>query len=114
MKVTKRTQLAAIADVLSERRRQIEVENWTPAHDDEHDYGQMADAAACYALHAAGTPTEHYERFWPWSRSWWKPKDKRSDLVRAAALIIAEIERLDRAPVYREETPEERDEDGRR
>jgi hypothetical protein len=27
-----------------------------------------------------------------------KPKDRRSNLVRAAALILAEIERLDRSP----------------
>lgn len=35
---------------------------------------------------------------WPrsWSRAWWKPKNPRRDLVRAAALLIAEIERLDR------------------
>ncbi|AKQ30008.1 TPA: hypothetical protein JI225_05075 [Acinetobacter baumannii] len=28
--------------------------------------------------------------------SYWKPKSPRQDLVRAAALLIAEIERLDR------------------
>jgi hypothetical protein len=36
---------------------------------------------------------------WPskWAEHWFKPKDPRRDLVRAAALCIAEIERLDRA-----------------
>lgn len=36
---------------------------------------------------------------WPttWAEDWWKPKNPRRDLVRAAALLIAEIERLDRA-----------------
>ena len=35
---------------------------------------------------------------WPasWSTDWWKPKTPRRDLVRAAALLIAEIERIDR------------------
>jgi hypothetical protein len=35
---------------------------------------------------------------WPqgWA-GWWKPKLRRENLVRAGALIIAEIERLDRA-----------------
>jgi hypothetical protein len=37
------------------------------------------------------------EWLWPWSVQWWKPKDRRRDLVRAGALIVAEIERLDRA-----------------
>ena len=37
-------------------------------------------------------------RWWPWSLDWWKPKDPRRDLVRAGALIVAEIERLDRQP----------------
>jgi len=32
-----------------------------------------------------------------WAREWWKPKDRRRDLIRAAALIVAEIERLDHA-----------------
>jgi hypothetical protein len=45
---------------------------------------------------------EQYEttpkaEFWPWSLHWWKPKSPRRDLIRAAALIVAEIERLDRA-----------------
>ena len=33
---------------------------------------------------------------WPWVRRWWKPTDRRRDLVKAGALILAEIERLDR------------------
>lgn len=33
---------------------------------------------------------------WPWPSKWWKPKSQRRDLVRAGALILAEIERLDR------------------
>ena len=33
---------------------------------------------------------------WPWNEAAWKPKDARRDLVRTAALIVAEIERLDR------------------
>jgi hypothetical protein len=35
--------------------------------------------------------------FWPWPPEWWKPCDRRANLVRAAALLIAEIERIDRA-----------------
>lgn len=92
----------AAADVLAERRRQIEVEGWTPEHDDEYDAGELSDAAGCYAL-VASIPEEHrprsVPRFWPlqWRVNWWKPTTQRRDLVKAGALILAEIERLDRA-----------------
>ena len=89
----------AVKDVKAERRRQIESEGWTPDHDDEHAYGEMASAGACYALNGA----QHWAakmaaaQFWPWSKDWWKPTTRRCDLVKAGALILAEIERLDRA-----------------
>lgn len=86
----------AIADVAAERRRQIEAEGWTPELDDDHRSGEMALAAAAYALHS-GEHVSHALVWWPWSISWWKPTDRRRDLVKAAALIVAEIERLDRA-----------------
>lgn len=93
----------AVDDIVAERQRQINAEGWTPEHDDEHDKGEMARAAACYAYEA--TRTEHQRSLddgfappmWPWAERWWKPTDRRRDLVKAAALIIAEIERLDRA-----------------
>jgi hypothetical protein len=92
----------AIRDVLAERRRQVEQEGWTAEHDDGHRLGEMALAGAAYAGYAAAKidgdltlGTKAFE-FWPWRSGWWKPKDSRRDLVRAAALIIAEIERLDR------------------
>lgn len=84
----------ALADIAAERRRQIEVEGWTPANDAAHSLGELAQAAACYA-----DPSVRPDRppaNWPWHSKWWKPKDRRRDLVRAGALIVAEIERLDR------------------
>ncbi|MCW5727212.1 hypothetical protein [Parvibaculum sp.] len=98
----------ALFDILNERARQIHAEGWTPEHDDEHDKGEMAMAAAAYAWIAADTDdaraaplgsrlSGHAPALWPWDRKWWKPKSPRYDLVRAGALILAEIERLDRA-----------------
>lgn len=91
-------------DVQAERRRQVEAENWTPEHDDQHSDGQMAQAAGCYALHAGGIGTDWpggirngSALFWPWDEEWWKPKSARENLVRAGALVLAEIERLDRS-----------------
>ena len=80
-------------DVAAERRRQIEAEGWTPEHDDEHANGELALAATCYAAWGEGDPMPMR---WPWAADWWKPKDERRNLVRAAALLLAEIERLDR------------------
>lgn len=108
----------AAQDVLAERQRQISKEGWHHDHDDGHNHGEMALAAACYAMFASVSDeareatdlpgdltkdgrTIHgwsaWLEIWPWARSWWKPKDRRFDLVRAGALILAEIERLDRA-----------------
>jgi hypothetical protein len=81
-------------DVLAERRRQIEKERWTPEHDDEHTDGVLALAASCYATADTGSPLP---KVWPWDPADWKPKGKRRNLVRAGALILAEIERIDRA-----------------
>ncbi|MEN1707952.1 hypothetical protein [Pseudomonas aeruginosa] len=88
-------------DVQAERRRQITAEGWTPEHDDEHSHGQIARAAACYALAGSSAPNDETAALlvslaWPWDEQWWKPSTARRDLIKAGALILAEIERLDR------------------
>jgi hypothetical protein len=89
--------MSAIEDVAAERKRQIESEGWSPQHDSAHSLGEMARAAACYAIPRASSDFQvMVGLLWPWDRKWWKPKDRRRDLVRAAALIVAEIDRLDR------------------
>ncbi len=92
----------ALRDVAAERRRQIEAEGWTPEHDDQHSNNTMSIAAACYAL--AGTRIDprmvNVGWLWQetgWASTWFKPKSRRNNLIRAAALLVAEIERLDRA-----------------
>lgn len=97
----------AVDDVLAERARQVSAEGWTPDHDDKHAGGEMAAASACYSEfvwrygqtspYASRLLREEPPAIWPWHREWWKPKNPRRDLVRSAALLIAEIERLDRA-----------------
>ncbi|WP_052195899.1 hypothetical protein [Delftia sp. ZNC0008] len=102
----------AARDVLAERRRQVEAEGWTPEHDDQHDEGEMCFAAAGYAAVASDNlqaisrdidrdltlddnvyPPTNY----PWPRSWeFKPCTPRRALVKSGALILAEIERIDR------------------
>lgn len=94
-------QTAAARDVLAERQRQISTEGWTPERDDQYATGDMASAAACYAslgryhYPEPGKPGPN----WPWAAKWWKPSTYRRNLEKAGALILAEIERLDRGAI---------------
>lgn len=88
----------ALEDIAAERRRQVEAEGWTPEHDDAHSNGELAQAAACYARQAVSRASAlAIPLSWPWEDGWWKPGSHRRNLVKAAALMVAEIERLDRA-----------------
>jgi hypothetical protein len=87
---------AAARDVLAERQRQISVEGWTTEHDDQYQDDELSCAAACYAM-SSGSGDCKPMNFWPWNYSWWKPAGERGNLVKAGALILAEIERIDRA-----------------
>ncbi len=96
--------------IAAERQRQIEEEGWTPEHDAGHSEGELAEAAACYAMPerarlipvedetdlTTGETTGIAECLWPWVRTWWKPTpDNRiRELAKAGALIAAEIDRL--------------------
>lgn len=80
--------------ISAERARQIEAEGWTPEHDDEHITEEMAFAAACYVTADDG---DAVPAVWPWDTECWKPRDRISNLVRAGALIAAEIDRLQRS-----------------
>lgn len=102
-----RTAENVVAEIATERKRQIEQEGWNTAHDDEHESRELARGAAAYVQHYFERQwlfPDEPDRYradeapncWPWDEAWWKPKDPRRDLIRAAALIVAEIERLDR------------------
>ncbi len=82
--------------IAAERRRQIDEEGFTPESDAMYAHGQIGYAASCYARYA-GLRMHHPPKEWPWFSNRWKPKSRREDLVRAGALIAAEIDRLDRA-----------------
>lgn len=94
--------MSVIEEIAAERRRQVEQEGWSEKHDDQHGLGEMAHAAAAYALagrrlFVSNSTLEGADLFPSgWARKWWKPKTRRKDLIRSAALIVAEIERLDR------------------
>lgn len=88
---------------VAERIRQKSVEGWTPEHDAEHDQGELAIAAACYALNKMPAFKEYWRAdtvdWWPWHPDWDKRKkhDRERSLEIAAALIMAELDRIQAA-----------------
>lgn len=82
----------ALHDVIAERQRQVSVKGWTPEHDDTYTCGELSGAAISYI--------EPMEAVFYWPAEWhddsFKPSDERRNLVKATALLLAEIERLDR------------------
>lgn len=82
----------ALRDVIAERQRQISVKGWTPEHDDTYIGCELAAAAISYI-----EPVEA-ENYWPadWHDDSFRPSDYRRNLVKATALLVAELERLDR------------------
>ncbi len=96
--------LPAVADVLAERQRQVSEKGYTPESDDSYLPGILCLAGAAYAVAASAFPDarRRANRLWPWPNApkYFDPARKsnpRVNLVKSAALIIAEIERLDRA-----------------
>lgn len=90
--------------ITDERQRQISKEGWTPEHDDEHTAAEMIWAANCYTYLECGSERAAEIKLegipptgWPWGGEWWKPsEDPVRNLVKAGALIAAEIDRLQR------------------
>lgn len=93
----------AAQDVIAERRRQVEAEGFASERDDQYVDGQLAAASASYSIDACALSfggrlsSPKPPSIWPWDAAWWKPAGARCNLVKSAALAIAEIERLDRA-----------------
>lgn len=93
--------------IVNERGRQISDEGWSAAHDDQHTDGSLLSVAIFYLWAGSGKPGDVMGRAsfgedrapvgWPWAAKWWKPKDRRSNLIRAGALCLAERDRCIRA-----------------
>ncbi len=101
----------AIQLIAAERQRQCSEEGWSTEHDDLHSRGELAKAAEAYLNAMEAVPHEDHNGFctgvelkprtkwapnpWPWDHAWWKPSDDPiRNLVKAGALIAAEIDRL--------------------
>lgn len=97
--------ISGVAEIKRERKRQVTEERYGLLHDDKHNHNELAFAAVAYAL-----PDSHrdywvghvdkYRRphWWPWNPQSFKatPNNRIRELVKAGALIAAEIDRLKR------------------
>lgn len=91
--------------IAEERERQVSKEKYDADHDDSHGGGSILAAGIAYAT-AAQHQSIHGKRtdfelvrtmYWPWSKRDWKPSpDRVRNLVKAAALLAAEIDREQR------------------
>lgn len=91
--------LDGITRIAIERQRQMTEEGFSLDHDDRWELGELVKAAACYAVWGTNADViEGGQDAWPWDTPW----DKRGNgnalthLVKAGALIAAEIDRIQR------------------
>lgn len=91
-----------------ERARQVTAEGWWSGHDDEHVNAEIALAAVAYLVAHADEDTAYARPWWPWNMNSFKPAARGDvrNLVKAGALVAAEIDRLLReTPHWREPQP---------
>ena len=100
--------MTGIELIAEKARTNREHKGYTAAHDDEHVLGELSQAGAAYAKVASaqcrGAEAVEFdadmmvsEGEWPFEPESWKPSDDpMRNLVHAGALIVAEIERLQR------------------
>lgn len=104
---------SVLDEIGQERLDQKEKYGFTAEHDDKHADGSMAMAAACYAApspifgYRISMKGHHFADPWPWMTGFHRGgpfntgtpsggKTRREQLIMAAALLVAEIERMDR------------------
>lgn len=93
-----------LRDVIAERLAQIEKHGFTLEHDLGHHPGDIAAGAGSYLSTAIGQlygkafDPKEIDPEWPWEREAWRPGDARANLIKAVAIALAVIDRIDAAP----------------
>jgi hypothetical protein len=92
--------MMAMDIIKEERERQVKEEGHLADIDAMiYDGPDLTLAAMSYEKHVEKGLSSYAQRpphIWPWEHSWWKPKSRRQNLIRAGALYMAERERLER------------------
>lgn len=78
--------------ILAERNRQVFVEGYKPENDLEYGQDEIPQAAIVYIASSAKYELAS-EVPWPWDAGYFKPTTPIRNLVKAGALIAAEIDR---------------------
>lgn len=98
--------------ISEERDRQIFEEGYTDKDDDVQTGESLACAAAVYATPTTKRGPNFIRYMWPYSSKYYKPtEDRIRELVKAGALIAAEIDRLQRKEYAYNKRLEELDEE---
>jgi hypothetical protein len=92
---------SGVESIAAERKRQLEQEGYSYEWDDEKKGESLARAAACYAMPRSFRILNSKSKVpleWPWFVEDWKPtpEDREKELIKAGALIAAELDRLRR------------------
>lgn len=94
-------QSPALTSVILERAKQIEKYGYTVKKDRRYRNGELAKVGICYAIAAANSFDKEYQPRgveFPWSQEHWKPEaPRRENLVKAVALLLAQIDQIDAA-----------------
>jgi hypothetical protein len=86
-----------IREITMERKRQVEKLSYLPEDDDNQSRGELAQAACYMAFPGDPSGLGLFPRDWSLeTHSYRRGKTTRERLVVAAALLVAEIERIDR------------------
>ena len=91
------SQSTIIREIAEERLRQIQDDGFRVGNNYRSQDKNLARAAASYCLSSAGDEepsVTHWPKTWPFHM--YEPSTQRLDLIRAAALILAAIECIDR------------------
>ena len=92
----------AVASVLAERIEQVDKHGRSAEHDATHQVLDLLCATSAYSTCAAfqlaeageGEPEFEGAKEWPFTDGY-KPRDVRTNLVKATAMLLAAIDRLD-------------------
>lgn len=79
--------------ILAERKRQMTEEGRWPQGDRAYRYNELARAASVYANPDVWDVLGAGPMGWPWKAESYKPSTRRRDLIKAGALIVAQLER---------------------